>query len=717
MTEKKKIFKNPRPAERHPELESTLSLHPLPEQISVNRSVMYLGHLTQALPSRSATRPSIITGQEFEFAKAEFDVRIPQMPGVDENYPDGVKILKVIPRFPKNRMGKASFSENPQTIIIFEYDELVDSNTGEHRKVIDYIDAMSYHHLHQEFGFLFKYDYHDLQKLEGEYLPQGERIAGSPSVDEDGFWRYGVEANVAMMSIPQITEDGVVASRGFCERNQVTGVKRFIVSYGKSEFPINLYGNSGEYKPHPDIGEHVRNDGLLFALRPYEDELFPVYVSPETIGEVNSKQDTCYYAQPGARVIDVRVEHDSRLRTASKETKLTTPDFIRAQDENYWYAQVQFYQQIVDYYHKICGYGHHSAPYLSPRMRSLVAKAMANAKEINDPNNRLNTRRKYRNREIDEWQIEITVAYPIQPSEAFKLTDISGGKGVITEVWEDEDMPVDQAGNRAEIIVDGLSTIKRMNPSRLTEQYIKASARDTHQRLVEMSRSGVSRPKIKNTLYRFYELACPEMLEFDSILDDKGTIATRHLDSVLNSGITVYMPTNKTREPLEIVQDLRREFPPVHSKVSYRNQRGCHVTTKDNVLIGPMYIMLLERTGKSWSAVASARLSHFGMPTKLTANDRDNTPVRQTPVRFGEDECRLFMATIGSKQAARFYNRTANPVVRKVIQENILKSEKPSAIDATYSREDYPSGNTRVASIIRHFAECCGWAFTRKIKG
>ena len=710
------IFKDPRPVERYPQLESSLSLHPLPEQVSSNRSVMFLSQLSQSLPTSDASKPTILTGQEFEFAKAEFDIRIPKDPRLQDESPDNVKILKTIPRFPSYRMGRAFFRDNPQSIVIFEYDELVDANTGEHRKVVDYIDAKSYHHLHQEFGFLFDYKFDDIKALEGHHLQQGEKIAGSPSVDDDGCWRYGTEVNVAMMSIPQITEDGVVASRSFCERNQVLGVKRYIVSYGKKDFPLNLYGDEGNYKVHPDVGEQVRADGLLMATRPYNDDLFAVYTSPETISEVNYKQDTCYFAQPGARVIDIRVHHDSRLRTAQKEAKLTTPGYIRSQDEIYWRTETQFYQSIVDYYRELCRSNGGKPPYLSARLRSLVAEAKANCSEIHDPAERYNIQRKYRNKEIDEWQVEITIAYPIYPAEAFKVTDISGGKGVITEVWEDEDMPVDEAGNRADIIVDGLSTIKRMNPSRLTEQYIKAAARDTWHRLRDRAQKGESNYQLRKELTQFYGLVNPRMLEFGSIINQDGLVSQRHLDKVLQTGIYVYLPTSKEREPLEIVRDLRRYFPPVHSKVTYRNQRGTYVTTKDDVLVGPMYIMLLERTGKSWSAVASARLSHFGIPTKLTANDRDNTPVRQTPVRFGEDECRLFMAMIGARAAARFYNRTANPVLRKVIQSNILKSERPSAIEQVYDRQEYPSGNTRMNSLIRHFAECAGWRFKRKIK-
>lgn len=36
-----------------------------------------------------------------------------------------------------------------------------------------------------------------------------------------------------------------------------------------------------------------------------------------------------------------------------------------------------------------------------------------------------------------------------------KLSDLMGGKGVICAVWPDENMPIDDHGNRAELVIDG----------------------------------------------------------------------------------------------------------------------------------------------------------------------------------------------------------------------------------------------------------------------
>ncbi|MFO5795461.1 hypothetical protein, partial [Klebsiella pneumoniae] len=67
------------------------------------------------------------------------------------------------------------------------------------------------------------------------------------------------------------------------------------------------------------------------------------------------------------------------------------------------------------------------------------------------------------------------------------------------------------------------------------------------------------------------------------------------------------------------------------------------VTTKDNVLMGPLYMMLLEKIGEDWSAAASVKTQPFGLPSKLNNADRASTPGRETAIRsFGESETRSY---------------------------------------------------------------------------
>ncbi|MFO5701888.1 hypothetical protein ACLBSN_32485, partial [Klebsiella pneumoniae] len=54
------------------------------------------------------------------------------------------------------------------------------------------------------------------------------------------------------------------------------------------------------------------------------------------------------------------------------------------------------------------------------------------------------------------------------------------------------------------------------------------------------------------------------------------------------------------------------------------------VTTKVNVLMGPLYMMLLEKIGEDWSAAASVKTQPFGLPSKLNNHDRTNYSITET---------------------------------------------------------------------------------------
>lgn len=48
--------------------------------------------------------------------------------------------------------------------------------------------------------------------------------------------------------------------------------------------------------------------------------------------------------------------------------------------------------------------------------------------------------------------ITFVIEHLIVPTIGYKETDIHGGKGVICSVREDEDMPMDADGNRADLV-------------------------------------------------------------------------------------------------------------------------------------------------------------------------------------------------------------------------------------------------------------------------
>lgn len=673
----------------NPIFQSTTGLHPMAGYVSASRLQMFNSHITQAPPVVGATPRRIFTGMEHEFGKFTFSVKVPH----------DAHVLKIIKRYPRT-IDIDDIKENPEFIVIYEY-ETTDIH-GNEMMELDYIECKSYHSLHQTFGFMYKY----IDTID-EYIPKDTYLAKSPSIDENDEYCYGLEANVAMMSIPQIIEDGVVASESFCERLKTTAIEKYVVNFGKNRFPLNLYGDDNQYKIFPDIGDTVNDDGILIALRNYDERHAPMTMNRAALKKPDYSYDLKYHAPAGAKIIDVNIHHDKRIRGAIRGLTMRTPIGMYGQPEKYLTAKNKYYQKIVDTYRKI-SHDRHGGLRMSHRLHRLVVEAMG---EISSSVEYDRMSRTYRGAPIDEWRIEITIAYDVVPTVGYKLTGTHGDKAVIVAKWKDEDMPVDTEGNRAELITDGHSTIKRMNIARVYEQYLNAASRHVTNNVIKMVNDGASISAISEYVIPYYEMISPRMIP----LVTKGKkLTSEHIESIVQGGIYIWMPTDHEISIGVAIADIRNDkrYAPHIGPVTYRGASGNMVTTINPILIGSMYTMLLEKTGSNVAAVASAKLNHFGIPAKLTRADRNTAPLRAQPTRFGESELRLFVATAGSKATAELVRRTNNPAMRRHAQETLLTHGTPANIKNLVDGDEFKHAKGRIQSLTTHVGECDGWCFS-----
>lgn len=658
-------------------------VQPFPAHISASREQMVGGHLSQALVIKGATTRRCLTGIEREFGKYTFSVAMPC---------DG-EILRVIQKYPRT-MGRNAIKENPLYTIIY-----MDMQTKE----VGVLDLPQFHCKHQHFGFRYKFKPAANRLQPGATIGKGTILADSPSVDDLGNYRMGIETNVAFMSVPGIIEDGVIVSEDYVERLMSKGFDSRVASWGEHYYPLNLYGTDEEYKPFPDIGDRIREDGLLFALRRYDDLLGPIEMTPAALRKVDHIFDRCTWADPGSLVVDIDVRHDNRSNPPP------TPTGMDVQTQRYYRQQAQYFQSLLEEYNTLKR-KYKEKLSITPQFHALLVQAQAYCP---DPaKNRVP--QMYQLQPLDDWRVEVTFETDVKPTVGFKLTGFHGDKGVICDVWKTEDMPIDAEGNRADCIMDGDSTIKRMNLSRLYEQYINGTSRHVTNMVKQImqDRSEVSVEKAWNYLVRYYEICSPRMhaLITGPSYDQSHR---HHVEAVMKDGVYLWMPTDNPKPTPEIIKELREEYPIHMGPVTYRGRSGNMVTTVNNVLIASIYVMLLEKTSTyDWSGVASAKLQSFGIPARLTRFDKYSMPGRPQPVRIsGESEVRLFAATIGGEATADMLDQSNNPITHKHIVGEILRAEKPSAILSVVDRTKVPVGGGRNLLYVNHALECAGVEF------
>lgn len=674
------------------------SLNPFHIQDSSSRLQMLSQHLGQMLVLKGSTPRQQQTGMEREFGKYTYRVEMPC---------NGV-ILDIVERYP-DTLSEDAIVANPQTIIVYE-----DTETKE----IGIINLVDYCTNHQYFGFRYKGQKALSQLRVGAFIPKDTVFLDSPSVTDEGDYKYGVQANVAFMSHPACSEDGVAVSDAFLPSLGFKTFENRVVEWGKKRFALNLYGDDKHYKPFPDIGTVIRPDGLLMALRDYDPtELAVVEQSVNATKKVDFTFDTTFYANgAGGRVIDIRINHD----IADHNCAVSHMD---GQPQKYDAARRRFYKRLLDIYFSLRAKRGESLQ-ITPEFHQLIVIAQSVISE----GGKQRITKLYRKAPLDTYRVEFVIEYDTVPSTGFKISDTHGGKGVICKVIPAADMPVDADGNRADFLMDPNSTINRANPGRLFEQYYNASSRDTHKRLCGML--GVTPftkevtaynqlGKLDNTvvdqsmdyLMGFYRLTSPQMVDWFTSGQITAT-PREYLSEIVERGIGLFMPPDNQPVAQEVVLELEKYYKPTYGPVSYVGNSGVRCTTVKPVRIAPVYIILLEKTGDDWSAVSSGKLQLFGVLSQLTKGDKFSRPARNQAVRVpGEGEIRLFLANCGERFTAEVMDRNNNPITHKAMLQGIFNAIQPGNIQNLVDRGAIPFGGSKALQLLKHLCEVSGFTF------
>lgn len=289
-------------------------------------------------------------------------------------------------------------------------------------------------------------------------------------------------------------------------------------------------------------------------------------------------------------------------------------------------------------------------------------------------------------------------------------------------------MPVDADGNSADIVMDPISIFNRMNPSVPYELYLGSTARDLSKCIrntlnlnqsmtnYEISNSinslYISNPDLINELYN-YILGCLKLISIDQYNTYVNATIDEILDeliSIVKEGIYIIHTTNNDLEILDIIENIENsQYRPVYSPVSYVGDSGKRITTINNIRIGPMYFMVLEKIADSGSACASSKLNHYNMISPRTKIDKYTDPYRNTSVKnLGETEVRILRAYCDKMLIAELMDRNNSINSHRTLYENILTSITPGNIDEAIDRTLVPFGNTEPLKILNHVLYCSG---------
>jgi len=679
------------------ELVSIHALNPFLTHVSSARSYMYSGHLSQAVVLNYGEERIIQTGIEKQLAENTFSAK----------FEEESRVIKVISRY--NGIGIDSVNKTVSLLVMYE--NLV---TGE----IDFVEVKDHHKLHQYFGFKYKWNEDIINALvPGAIVPSGTILADSPAVGKNNGYKFGINAQVMLGGHPDVAEDGVIISETMAAKLSHNTYEERTFEFGTDKFPLNLYGDDTTYKPFPDIGEFINEDSVVCVLRDYDVMTSAALNSVYDVQDFDPMYDEAVYVKnPGSEYVnvlgdtvktsyisDIEIVHAPKFK---KEVYTGTVDmvykYINALDK-YNNDIVNTYEEIRrDHYRR---YKNNDVP-LSERLRRLIVDSMALA---NKETNKI--RYNNRNIPIDIYRVKITICHSKPAAIGEKVTDGYGSKGVIVDIRPDHLMP-----NGVDMVMDHESTVSRMNPGRLYEQYFNGMSRKGKEIVTGilggdtdmMNHNDDTIRQAYNVIVGLLKIIDNEQYAAYVDVTDVNTMREIVKEVVEEELFLLYGISDRKRAYQVVLESKGTIYEPELCKVSF-TEAGDISMGKNDILIAPMYIILLAKTAENYLAVGSAKLNHYGFPTGTSAANRYRLPYRMNPTKtLGETELRMIVSYAGRLAAIELKDRANSIKTHEHVYSNILTSKTPTNIEKLVDRNKIPYGDDSSIRFINNILNASG---------
>lgn len=642
------------------------------------RMVMWGSHISQAPVIAGAAPKRIYGGLESKYGQGTWKAEIKE---------DGL-IKKIIPKYPTNT---GMFKLNPCTHIVYQ--------TKGHVKTFDILPIDLYHASHQSFGYRNKLVNQHLMRENSPVL-KGTKFAQSPNVLDNGMWVYGRDIVVANLSVHGVIEDGVIMRRGALEYFKTTQVSKRSASVGKQFYFLNAYGNDLYYRGFPEIGDHIHEDGLLFAMRKYNPETADMDMDVDSLQyiAVDRALDRCVYATGGAQVTDITIMHSHLFKG---RTMNCTPIGMDRQLERYYDATGRQYRTILDTEKALRR--EHKNIELTPAFERLCVEA----EDFHYAPHAGALKRTYRTTPLDEWNVEIQFAHEHLPSIGSKVSGQHGDKSIICGIWDDDKMPYNEFGLVADMISSGGTTVGRMNVGRIIEQYMTASAWH-HERRLKVCEDPVT---------EFLEyLAVASPIAFSWLIDLTEAQILEQVEQA-KEFFTYCLPPHSPNLNLLLCAELQSRWETPRTHLTYTDERGRTWVTDDKILLGWQHVILSEKNGYDWASVADdAKCQIYGPPAKLSNADKYSSPRRrQCPRGLGEAENRNSVASVGPIVTSRVLEYQNNPDAVRLISHTLATHPTPTNVECIIHDGLVAPGYSRPLLLGNHIINAAGVQLSQRV--
>jgi hypothetical protein len=663
-------------------------LESFPQHTSAPRRVMQATHKSQFLVLKHGETNRILTGYEPYFADYDINQTVRDQ---------DILIIQKIPKYIIG-IGTNAISSNPRITVIYQ---------GLKDGMINYFHLDAYTMGTDGYGYLNQwYNTHLLEQ--GQVIDKDVNFCSS-YIKGANRYNIGVNANVIYMTLPETDQDAFIISESLARKMETVSINKLNINIKSSYIPLNLYGDDQNYKIFPDIGETINKNGVICAFRKPTDSTFIHDVLKENLKTIQYIHDSIYYVHKDASLIDIDF-HINKLKNVESN------NFVYAQILKYYEFKKLYWKKIIDIYN-YCVSNRYK---ISPAFNTLVTYAIEmtlNKKQSQDGFNRTaNVVYVSKKQPVEFINCIITYLYPRKVALGYKISDSSGAKGVVGAIWRDSDMPHDDAGFRADIIISPESVINRMNPSQLWEQTLNRYSEVVKREVINIYNNHT--PESTKQAYNYALTYINKINPNYSKLINKvcSTLSKQEqlVKNIEKEGIYLVIPPFLNTIGKDLILDLYKTYDPQISPVTY-NRRDDNgnviktIKTKDAMWIGSKYLFLLYKIPRCMAS-GLGYISHLKIPIKPSPYAKLKFPISQTPIRFGEDENRYFnMVCLDPYIPARLYGLHAfSPEAIQQVAHQLLTDPHPSIIDNIDISTEQVIQSNHVIGIFNHMLATIG---------
>lgn len=407
----------------------------------------------------------------------------------------------------------------------------------------------------------------------GDIINKNELIYTTDETNKNLELTIGKNINTAIMVYGNNFADAYVCSQSFANSFRHTETKEIEFVINSNELLVNCYGDDKKYKPFPSIGERVNpNDNILMAKRKLNKDLL-AYCTNSMINSIHFSQDEIFYADGVIKNIFV-------LRNIKDENSFSNNYSSSMQYLDNIHSELK--DEAIRFYEFVNGFITENPEYtVDAELKKLYQKVI-NLYLSEKPT-------KFNDTEFNGYLIKFTIVKADVPiKNGSKITSFHASKGLISEIIPDDEMPIDENGDRIDLILNTNSIISRQNLGLIIEIILNNILKY------------IFKQDDINDVYKLY-MALNKVLNKDThILEDLKSIGKRKLVKILtdmkkNNDYCIVLEPYSENNTFMNIRDFAEKYNiPIYNNLSYKN--GKKIIGK--CLNGDLYVLKLKHEPK-----------------------------------------------------------------------------------------------------------------------